>query len=377
MNRSKPQQFDITAISNPLFQMNHQHELGQHYSIKADQLMDGMSRPPQGAIVLEPFAGQGDLLTWLGPGYINVAYDLEPKAPGILRRNTLLDAPRYSGAYVLTNPPWLAKNKSEDKTIFDRYGTDDLYKCFLKSLMREPPMGGIIIIPLNFLSGARDSEKKRRQEFFRMFKPTRFNIFEEAMFEDTDYLTLVIEFQRRIDPGTLSETWPIHFYPSNTSIVWSINKNILDFPNEDPFAEALTKAPPSNKFIKVRRHTDDVPLKPSETLTNIILENLDSGTSLIPGVQRIGLRIKSNDEEAYVGKATGRSRAQIVVRGFMSKKLQAHVVKEFNTWIENWREKTRSMFLPIFREAKEYPRRRMTFELAFTAISRILWQKCN
>ena len=112
-------------------------------------------------------------------------------------------------------------------------------------------------------------------------------------------------------------------------------------------------------------------------LTNIILENLDSGTSLIPGVQRIGLRIKTDDEEAYVGKATGRSRAQIVVRGFMSKKLQAHVVKEFNSWIENWREKTRSMFLPIFREAKEYPRRRMTFELAFNAISRILWEKCN
>jgi len=355
--------------------MDHQHTLGQHYSIKADTLLTGMQRPPAGAIVIEPFAGQGDLLRWLGPGYINVSFDLEPKAPGILQRNTLLDAPRYAGSYVLTNPPWLAKNKSEDKTIFDRYGTDDLYKCFLKSLLREPPMGGIIIIPLNFLSGARDSEKKRRQEFFRAFKPLRFNVFEEAMFNTTDYLTLVIEFQRRIDHAELEETWPFYFYPSNDTLNWRINIRTLEFPNENPFTSMLTTPPPANKYIKVRRHTDDVPLKRSETLTRIMLENLDSGTSLEPGIGRIGLRLMDTTEPDYIGKSTGRSKAQIVVRGYVSKKFQSHIVHEFNVWIEHWRQTTRSMFLPVFREAKDYPRRRLSFELAFDAISRIIWRR--
>ena len=355
--------------------MDHQHALGQHYSIKAEQLLHGMHRPPPGSIVIEPFAGQGDLLQWLGSGYINVSFDLEPKAPGILRRNTLLDAPRYAGSYVLTNPPWLAKNKSEDKTIFDRYGTDDLYKCFLKSLLREPPMGGIIIIPLNFLSGVRDSEKKRRQEFFRTFKPLRFNVFEEAMFADTDYLTLVIEFQRRIDHAEIMESWPFHFYPSNDTLTWRINNRNLEFPNENPFTTTLITQPPTNKYIKVRRHADDSPLKPSESLTRIMLENLDSGTSLEPGIGRIGLRLMGATEPDYIGKSTGRSKAQIVVRGYASKKLQAHIVSTFNTWIEDWRKTTRSMFLPVFREAKDYPRRRLSFDMAFQAISRIIWSR--
>ena len=348
----------------------HQHALGQHYSERAEDLLVGVSRPPKNAVVIEPFAGQGDLLKWLGPGYITVAYDVEPKAPNVLTRDTLANPPKYAGTYVLTNPPWLAKNKSEDKYLFEKWGTDDLYKCFMKSLMRDPPMGGIIIIPLNFLSGVRDSEKKRRQEFFTVFKPIRINIFEEAMFEDTDYLTLVIEFKHRITGRQkLEEQWEFNYYPSKITEQRTIKNG--HFPGENAFETNYTQSP--KKQIPIRRHEDTKPIDAKkEFLTHILLEALDSGVSTSPGNGRIGLRLLPQGE-TYVGKSTSRSKAQIVLNGVLSRKLQQRVVDDFNKWIEEWRTQTRSMFLPIFREAKDYPRRRIPFELAYEAIQRIIW----
>jgi len=353
--------------------MSTQHELGQFYSARADELLDGMTRPPKGAIVVEPFAGEGDLLKWLGPGYIELAYDIDPKRERTIRRDTLMTPPRYSGSYVLTNPPWLAKNKSENKAAFEKWGTDDLYKCFLKSLFKDPPTGGIIIIPLNFFSGDRDSEKKRRTEFFRTFTPQRINIFETAMFADTDYLTMVIQFQKRtnlyMDHGK-EENITMNFYPSRDTMTLRVNPLSFVFPNENPF-ETLPP-PATGHYISVRRHEEDKPLKATETLTLILFEALDSGVSTTPGDGRIGLQMMEPDQ-TYLGKSTSRSKAQIVVRGPLSRKLQRRIVTDFNAWIEDWRQKTRSIFLPVFREAKEYPRRRLSFHMAFDAIRNLIW----
>ena len=51
--------------------------------------------------------------------------------------------------------PYLARNKSKDKSLYDKYDVNDLYKCFIKNLIDDPPDGGIIIIPLNFMCSIR------------------------------------------------------------------------------------------------------------------------------------------------------------------------------------------------------------------------------
>jgi hypothetical protein len=65
-------------------------------------------------------------------------------------RDTLLNAPIYDNCFVVTNPPFLAKAKVADKSIFEKYKTNDLYKCFLISLINSDCLGGILILPANF-----------------------------------------------------------------------------------------------------------------------------------------------------------------------------------------------------------------------------------
>jgi hypothetical protein len=38
---------------------------GQFYTVNHEYILKGLERPPKGARVIEPFAGQGDLLDWL------------------------------------------------------------------------------------------------------------------------------------------------------------------------------------------------------------------------------------------------------------------------------------------------------------------------
>ena len=64
-------------------------------------------------------------------------YDIEPKKDGIVKKDTLLNPPDYQGKFVITNPPYLARNKCADKTLFDKYQTNDLYKCFIKVIFAK------------------------------------------------------------------------------------------------------------------------------------------------------------------------------------------------------------------------------------------------
>jgi hypothetical protein len=80
---------------------------GQFYTVNSSYILDGLPVPPSGVRVVEPFAGKGDLLTWLHTkgNYTVEAYDIDPQGSGIRQRDTLLYPPDYTGAWILTNPP--------------------------------------------------------------------------------------------------------------------------------------------------------------------------------------------------------------------------------------------------------------------------------
>lgn len=75
--------------------------LGQFYTKNVDYLFQEFEKP-KGKII-EPFAGQGDLIKWCGEDV--EAYDIDPKAPQIIKRDTLLFPPDYQGKFVITNLP--------------------------------------------------------------------------------------------------------------------------------------------------------------------------------------------------------------------------------------------------------------------------------
>jgi hypothetical protein len=87
---------------------------------------------------VDPFAGDWDLLN-LAQKHIQVnhahAYDLDPQNPETIQQDTLLHPPDYKGLYVITNPPYLARNKTKDQTIFDKYEVFDLYKAAIETFM--------------------------------------------------------------------------------------------------------------------------------------------------------------------------------------------------------------------------------------------------
>ena len=45
------------------------------------------------------------------------------------------------------------RNKNNDKTIYNKYSVDDLYKASILTFVEGNCEGGILIIPLNFFSG--------------------------------------------------------------------------------------------------------------------------------------------------------------------------------------------------------------------------------
>jgi len=90
-------------------------ERGQFYTVNHSYIMEGLDKPK--TKVIEPFAGKGDLLDWLGHDKWE-AYDIEPKRGDILHRDTLTDPPCYKDSFIITNPPYLARNKMQFKGYF-------------------------------------------------------------------------------------------------------------------------------------------------------------------------------------------------------------------------------------------------------------------
>jgi len=62
-------------------------------------------------------------------------YDIEPKKEFIIKKDTIQEPPNYNNTFIITNPPYLARNKSKNKELFDKYDVNDLYKCFIGNII--------------------------------------------------------------------------------------------------------------------------------------------------------------------------------------------------------------------------------------------------
>lgn len=173
-----------------------------------------MTIPPGVFHIIEPFVGNGDLLGFINDknNYTIETYDIDPKYENSVRRDTLQYPPDYTNKFVLTNPPYLARNKSDNKELYDKYECNDLYKCFLVNLIEcGVCQGGIIIIPLNFISSIRKSDINLRMRFLDKYTIHTLNIFEERVFDDTSYAVCSLYFLRKTTENTPIQ---IQIYPS-------------------------------------------------------------------------------------------------------------------------------------------------------------------
>lgn len=338
---------------------------GQFYTVNSSYILEGLHMPPSSArCVMEPFAGKGDLLSWLtanGNTLPLELYDIDPKKEGVVQRDTLLNPPNYKDTWILTNPPYLARNKCDTKTMFDKYETNDLYKCFIHSLTKqEPCAGGIFIIPAGFFLSPRDLDVRCRNEFLSRYKLLKVKYFEETVFPDTTTTVVAFAFEKSSTILVEQEVEWVSL-PSKETKVFKMSKENDWIIGGDIYKLAV----PTN--VKVRRHVEGQVLKAGEQRTSMTLCALDSGTK----DGRISLDYKEG--YVYAAKDCSRTYATLCVLGkTLSADDQKKICKEFNELVEKKRAETWSLFLPQFRESKEYARKRIPFELAYTIVLHLI-----
>lgn len=338
----------------------HKKQLGQFYTTNAQYIVkDLLEHIPPGVIVVDPFAGNKDLLNVITDNPVE-GYDIEPKNKEIIQRDTLENPLDYTGRFILTNPPYLAKNKTKDKKYFEQYKTDDLYKCAIKSI--SGCIGGIIIIPINFFCGY-DSDI--RSYFFAEFQVDRLVIFEESVFDDTDYAVCAFAFSRRSAIQVPTRTT---FRPSGDNMWIEVNAG-------DRLGSSF------DKYISLESYEADIyrliegsDIPDSHYITRLYIRGCDTGSS----DGRISLCLK---DEPFVGKITDRVFATLVCSKDISL-IEENVVYEFNRILEIYREKERSLFLTNYRNStKLYSRKRISFEQVFKLtkfiITKILGHNAN
>ena len=225
-------------------------------------------------------------------------YDIEPKYNDTIKKDTLLEPPIYDNKFVLTNPPYLARNKNEDKTLYDKYNTNDLYKCFIINLIDSFCFGGIIIIPLNFISSIRKSDIELRKKFINKFNIITLNIFEEQVFDDTSYTVCSLQFELK-KQNTLTN---IYIYPNETIFNIQFNET-----NDYTIGGEIYNLP-YTKDIKIERTTSKNLNNPN--ITNILVKCIDDNIN-----SKIGLSF-TLDKDKYIDntpKLSARSYALLII----------------------------------------------------------------
>ena len=329
------------------------NELGQFYTTNYKYILSNMEIPENVNTIIEPFVGNGDLLRFVkNINQYNIEiYDIDPKYTSTLQRDTLYYPPDYKDKFILTNPPYLARNKSKNKHIYDKYNCNDLYKCFIMSIIQSASMGGIIIVPLNFISSIRKSDIELRTKFLQLYSIKIVNIFEERVFDDTSYTVCSIYFMKKNNNDS-NNNIKMYIYPSKKVMLINLNTE-----NNYTIGGEIYNLPQNPKY-KVERATK----VNKKNITNILLKCIDDSIT-----NKLGFKIVS-DEDRFIDdspKLSARSYATLLINKPLTLQEQTELVDKMNNYIKEKREEYNSLFLTNYRESNSIARKRISFELAF------------
>lgn len=290
--------------------------------------------------------GNGDLVS-LFPNSQWETYDIIADYPDVIHQDTLLNPPDYKGKWVITNPPFLAKNKANDKGIFNKYHLDDMYKIALYTALKAE--GGIFIIPTNFFTD--EASENIRREFLSVFQIIHLNIFTTPVFDSTTYSVCAFAFQRR---ENIEQVIPVSILPQNINITIKIYQQYgyriggeiySQLQQQKIYFTRLTNTTPSTAFI-----------------TKIKLYALDTRTEKIH---------TTYGEEPYIGKSTDRVYLTFVCNHQLSDEIQQELSTRFNQYITNFRNTYADLGMTNYRD---YNRKRIGFTFAYQILSHELEQ---
>ena len=330
--------------------------LGQFYTTNYSYILSNLLIPPNINSIIEPFVGKGDLLNFITDKdkYTIEIYDIDPKYKNAIKQDTLDNPPDYTNKFILTNPPYLARNKNKNKHLYNKYKCNDLYKCFIKTIILCPALGGIIIVPINFISSIRKADVELRKEFLMKYSIIRLNIFEERVFDDTSCTVCSLLFKQLINIPI-----EINIYPSKKNLSIVLNNS-----NNYSIGGEIYKLPinPKYKIERATRHNN-------KNLTNILLKCVDDSVN-----SQLGFKIVS-DKDRFIDntpKLSARSYATLVINKSLTLPEQEILVEKMNLFIREKRDKYNSLFLSNYRDSNTIARKRISFGLAFTICNYII-----
>lgn len=303
---------------------SHKQSKGQFFTTRANTILQGWEDIVKDKQVIDPFAGDYDLLKW--SQYAGSAsthgYDIEPRASAIYN-DSLINPVDLTGKVIVTNPPYLSRNKSKGKysNVFERWSQSDLYKCFLASLYQSNCTTGIVIIPSNFFCESRPAARKT---FFKHYSIISAKYWSIPIFEDAT--TGITAFAFKQGGGT--QHFPMTFYPQNITEKVTLEQHYNYLWGQE-FFDILPNA-------HANMHKTDVGMPAPNT--NLVLGLLDKGK------WKQGLTY--NDDEPIYCQPKAFTTYQLTIPEYtLSVKRQQHIVHEFNTTLQTYRKKYHGMFL--------------------------------
>ena len=343
--------------------------LGQFYTTHNEYILQNMKIPDSIINIIEPFTGNGDLITFIekeqnnnNVNYNIECYDIEPTKSYIVKQDTIENPPNYNNKYLITNPPYLARNKCKNKLLFDKYDVNDLYKCVIKEILTNICLGGIFIIPLNFWSSMRVADINLRRAFLEKYNVLLLNIFEEQVFDDTTYTICSFQFELKENStnNELTNSLNIIVYPSKTIIKTELNNT-----NNFMIGGAIYNLQLKNNYKITRLTTKNK----EKSNTNILVKCIDDNIN-----SQIGLSFVE-DKDIYIDRTpnqTARTYASLIIEPAIDKIKQQQLVAKFNNYLNEHRKKYNSLFLTNYRESKDIARKRISFDLVYSITEYIL-----
>jgi len=367
-------------------------QFGQFFTTNSDNILHGLEGFVKNKEVIDPFAGNQDLINWSRKNNCKKAlgFDCDKKYvdnSNVFYNDSINSTQKYK--FICTNPPYLHKNKAEQKTkevFFSGINAsfEDLYQVSIFSILKSEE--GILIVPLNFLCA--ENSKKIRNIFFDKFEIIKLNIFSEQVFEDTTYNVISFYFRIKKDNSEKSKI-PATIFPEGKHIDFTIERKY----NWQLGGEFFNRLKNTKNHLGIFRLTEDylqsgeyrvglafqniknrMPLRISKDLKRLIEKNI---VFLRAIDSKNGKKIQLEDIRKYgvaglVGKNTSRNMAHLIFKEEVPINDQIELMEQFNEELNRGRNKYLSFFLTNFRDNN---RKRISFELTYKFLNYIYDEK--
>jgi len=367
-------------------------QLGQFFTTNSNYILQGFEKFVRNKEITDPFAGNQDLFTWAEKNSCKkiVGFDCDKNYVDdkkVFYNDSINSPKKYK--FILTNPPYLHKNKADKKTKGNFFSGihssfEDLYQISIFSILDSEE--GILIVPLNFLCA--ENSKKIRCLFFEKFEIVKLNVFSQQVFEDTTYNVVSFYYRKKKVFNGKNKISAIKFpekekfnFTIERKFGWQLGGNFLN------------KIRTAKNYLEIFRLTEDF-LRSGNCEAKMALQNvkevrdfhihknikniLEKNILFLRAIDsKNGKKIQLEDIRKYgilglVGKNTSRNMAHLIFGQKVSVKEQEILMQEFNRELNRNRKKYYSFFLTNFRDNG---RKRISFDFAYKFLNYLYEQK--